>query len=37
MFSPKLRLKSVLLLSASVLALSGCETLDKIMTTDISP
>ena len=37
MFSPKLRLKPVLLLSASVLALSGCETVNKIMTTDISP
>ena len=37
MFSPKSRLKPVLLLSASVLALSGCETVNKIMTTDISP
>ncbi|MGF6147385.1 Uncharacterised protein [Kingella potus] len=37
MFLPKIRLKPVLLLSAAVLALSGCETVDKVLHTDISP
>ena len=37
MLLPKSALKSVLLLSAAVLALSGCETVDKVMSADISP
>ena len=37
MLLPKSALKSVLLLSAAVLTLAGCETVDKIMSADISP
>ena len=37
MLLPKSALKSVLLLSAAVLMLAGCETVDKIMSADISP